>query len=257
MGRVNHFLGEDTAERYACSRPYFHPLVVRRISKTLGHSEPVSGALDVACGTGQSTVSLTEIASQVVGSDSSVEMLSRATRHDRVEYIEASAEDLLFENESFDLLTVALAFHWFDRDLFLSEARRVLRPAGWLIVYDNRFLGRMKENTAFESWVRESYAARYPSPPRDGRPISNEEAQRHGFVFTKSEEYKNDVRFSVEELAGYLKTHSNVVSAVEKVRESLSEAHEGLVESLRDLFPGSVATFEFGGDIRYLKAEMG
>ena len=254
---TNYFAGEDVAERYARNRPYFNPTVIGRIALFPGLKESLSSALDVACGTGKSTVALTEIASRVVGIDSSAGMLAHAMAHERVEYVEAPAEDLPFGAKSFDLVTVASAFHWFDRERFLPESHRVLRPEGWLVVYDNRFLGRMKENAAFESWVRESYATRYPSPPRDSRPLSHEEAWSHGFVFTKSEEYTNEVRFSVEELAGYLETHSNVVAVVEEGRENLSEAHTWLVESLHDLFPGSTATFEFGGDIWYLKVETG
>lgn len=257
MRGTNYFAREEVAERYARGRPYFHPAVIDRIARSLCLREPLSAALDVACGTGKSTVALTEIASRVVGADSSAGMLAHAETHERVEYVEATAEDLPFEDESFDLVTVASAFHWFDRERFLSEARRVLNPSGWLVVYDNRFLGRMKENAAFESWVRENYAPRYPSPPRDSRPISVEEARRHGYVFVRTEEYTNEVRFSVEELAGYLETHSNVIAVVEEGHESLSEAHEWLMGSLRDLSPGPTATFEFGGDIWYLKVEPG
>lgn len=230
---------------------------MRKISEALAISEPVSSALDVACGTGKSSVALTEIASRVVGVDISSGMLAHSEAHERVEYVETVAEDLPFEDESFDLVTVSSAFHWFDRDRFLSESRRVLRPGGWLIIYDNRFLGRMKENAAFKPWVSESYAVRYPSPSRDSRHLSHEEARKHGFNFAGSEEYTNDVRFSVGGLADYLKTHSNVVAAVEEGRESLGEVHEWLVKSLRDLFPDPMATFEFGGDIWYLEAETG
>ena len=257
MRDTNYFAGEDVAERYARSRPYFHPAVIRRVSRFLGLREPLPSALDVACGTGKSTVALAEIAYWVIGADSSAGMLSYAKTHERVEYVEAVAEDLPFEDGSFDLVTVSSAFHWFDRERFLSEARRVLRPEGWLVVYDNRFLGRMKENAVFEPWVRESYAVQYPAPPRDGRSISDEKVRRHDFYFSGSEKYTNDVRFSVEDLAGYLETHSNVIAAVEESRESLREVHGWLSESLRELFPLSVATFEFGGDICYLTAKTG
>ncbi len=254
MRGTNYFAGEDVAGRYSLNRPYFHPTVIDRVARFLHLQEPLSVVLDVACGTGKSTVALAEITSRVVGVDSSAGMLSHSETHGRVRYAEAAAEDLPFEDGSFDLITVASAFHWFNRDCFLFEARRVLNTSGWLVVYDNRFLGKMKENAAFETWVRESYALRYPSPPRDGRPIAGEEVRRYGFFLAGTEEYANEVRFSVEELAGYLETHSNVIAVVEAGRESLEEAHEWLVESLRDLFPGSSATFEFGGDISYLKA---
>ncbi|MCL2079066.1 MAG: class I SAM-dependent methyltransferase [Oscillospiraceae bacterium] len=44
--------------------------------------------------------------------------------------INASAENLKLQEKSIDFVTVAQAFHWFDRILFKSECRRVLRNNG-------------------------------------------------------------------------------------------------------------------------------
>lgn len=253
MGQFSH---RDAAERYARGRPYFHPLVVRKITGFLGLEKPVPTALDVACGTGQSSVALKEIASRVVGADLSAEMLARAPRVEGVEYVEAAAEDLPFADESFDLATVSSAFHWFDRARFLTEARRVLRPAGWLVIYDNAFRGEMKENPAFGRWFRDRYLARYPSPPRDRRPFGDDDARRHGFRFVGREDYENDVRFSVEELADYLETQSNVIAAVEEGSEGIEEIHGWVVGSLSPLFRVPVATFRFGGHIWYLRPSV-
>lgn len=206
-------------------------------------------ALDVACGTGLSCAASTEIASQVIGIDPSAEMLNRAPRNGHIEYVEASAEDLPFGAGTFDLVTVASAFHWFDRARFLSEARRVLHTAGWLVVYDNFFSGKMKENVEFEHWYRDHYLTRYPSPPRDRHPFMDEEAENHGFRFVEREEYANDILFSIEELACYLETQSNVIAAIEGGKDSLEDVHEWLVGSLTRLFRDSRATFEFGGHI--------
>lgn len=250
MGQFSH---AAAAERYARGRPRFHALVVRKIAGFLGLREPIPAALDVACGTGLSSVALREIASRVVATDSSAEMLARAPRVENIEYVEAPAEDLPFAEGSFDLLSVSSAFHWFDRARFLSEARRVLRPEGWLVVYDNAFRGEMKENPGFEAWFRERYLSRYPSPPRDRRPFGDEDAVRHGFRFIGREDYENEVRFSVEELAGYLETQSNVIAAVEEDSEDIEEVHAWLLGSLTPLFLGAQATFVFGGYIWYLR----
>ena len=119
--------------------------MIEKIRDFLGLREPVPLALDVACGTGQSTLALKEVASQVVGTDTSREMLDRAPREPGVQYVEASAEDLPFADGSFRLVTVALALHWFERSRFLTEASRVLNPGGWLIIYDNGFFGEMRK----------------------------------------------------------------------------------------------------------------
>lgn len=250
---MNFFASDAAAERYAKGRPDFHPRVVQKIASFLRIDEPVAAALDVACGTGLSSAALMGIARRVVGADASPEMLSRAPRTDRVEYVEAPAEDLPFGVGSFDLLTVSSAFHWFDRARFLSEAGRVLRPSGRLVIYDNHFSGRMKENPGYEEWHRRHYLPRFPPPSRDSTPLLDEEAERHGFSFIGREGYTNEVRFSAEGLAGYLETQSNVAAAVEEGEESIGRAHRWLVDSVMPLFSGSEGTFEFGGYVWFLR----
>ena len=104
--------------------------MIKKIGDFVKLHDPVPWALDVACGTGQSTLALKEVAPQVVGTDTSREMLDRALREAGVQYVEASGEDLPFADGSFRLVTVALAFHWFERSRFLTEASRCLTRAG-------------------------------------------------------------------------------------------------------------------------------
>ena len=155
--------------------------MIKKICDFLRLREPIPLALDVACGIGQSTVALKEIASRVVGTDVSREMLARAPREAGVRYVEAPAEDMPFEDGSFRLVTVALALHWFDRSRSLAETRRVLEPSGWLVVCDNGFFGEMKENPKHERWYREDYLVRYPSPPRKGELSRTTSAASTGF----------------------------------------------------------------------------
>jgi ubiquinone/menaquinone biosynthesis C-methylase UbiE len=50
-------------------------LVIKKIRDFLQLHEPIPWALDVVCGTGQSILALKEVASQVVGTETSREML--------------------------------------------------------------------------------------------------------------------------------------------------------------------------------------
>ncbi len=228
--------------------------MIKKIRDFLGLREPIPLALDVACGTGQSTVALKEIASRVVGTDVSREMLARAPRETGVRYVEASAEALPFAEGSFQLITVALALHWFDPSRFLAEARRVLESSGWLVIYDNGFFGEMKENPKHERWYRENYLVRYPSPPRNKEPLTDDECRKHGLRLVEREIYTNEVSFSAEELASYLMTQSNVTTAVEDGGESSESVREWLVESVAPMFEWPRGTFRFGGTIGYLQA---
>lgn len=251
---MNFFSSKTAAERYPKGRPYYHPLVIERIRTFLSLTKPVARAIDVGCGTGMSTIALKEIAAEVVGVDASSEMIALAEIDERIEYWVADALSLPFGENEFDLMTLCSAFHWLDREKFLREAGRVLRPQAWLIVYDNYFSGQMEENAAFETWYRETYLSKYPPPPRASTTFNAEDSGDACFHLAGDEQYENRISFSIEGLIDYLTTHSNVIAAVEVGGEDISEVRLWMRENFKPLFGDlKEATFLFYGPIRYLK----
>jgi SAM-dependent methyltransferase len=251
---MSYFAHRSAAARYARSRPYFHPLVMARIREEIGITAPLTQALDVGCGTGQSTVAVRSLARFVIGTDISPAMLAAAPHDTDIAYIVGAAEGLPCGDARFDLVTAGLAFHWFDQGRFLAEARRVLRPGGWLVPYNNGFHGVMHENAEFAAWVRGVYLARYPSPPRPNMPLDATDAERAGFCLIGREVYENTVIFSADELADYLLTQSNVIAAVEQGSEQLNDVRAWIRASVAPFFAEPRGTFAFGGDIQYLRA---
>lgn len=249
---MNHFDNQEAANWYAHGRPYFHPLVMDRARHFLGLDSRLPEALDVACGTGQSAVALKELAERVTATDPSRRMLSQAPEDPCIRYVESPAENLPFSDNSFDLATVALALHWLDRERFLREIRRVLRPSGWLIVYDNAFTGKMKGNPEFERWYWDEWM-QYPSPASDRTPITGEQARRHGLRLAGREECCNYSAFTTEELSDYLMSQSNMLFAVRNGKEQVGPLRERLADSLIYLFNAPRETFEFSGYIVYLQ----
>ena len=51
-----------------------------------------------------------------------------------VRYIEAAAENTGFPEASFDLVIAGQCWHWFDRPRAASEARRIVKPGGHLVI---------------------------------------------------------------------------------------------------------------------------
>jgi len=170
-----------------------------------------------------------------------------------VQLLQAAGEYLPFAGHRFDLATAALSFHWLHRDRLLAEARRVLRPSGWLVIYDNFFFGQMKENPDFERWVKEEYLTRYPTPQRESQPLTDEAANGYGFLFVERERYANEVMFSADELSSYLMTQTNVVAAVRAGKGSPEDAYAWLTDSVKPLFPQRRCNFRFGGYVWYLR----
>lgn len=250
---MNFFAYKSVAERYARYRPYFHPLVIEKVKKYLNIQRPVDIALDVGCGPGQSSVALKRIADLVLGVDISAEMLGIADQRPGIHYIQSAAEQLAIRSDSCDLLTTALAYHWFDEEQFFAEASRVLRAGAWLIIYNNGFNGQMAEEPAFEQWAVRVYEQRYPTPPRHVAPVTAKFARKHRFRFAYREEYENEMQFTVEELAAYLVTQSNVIAATEQGEEKVEEVYDWLIAQTRSFFKAEKARFPFSGFIWYLQ----
>ena len=253
---MNFFSPKSAARRYTKGRPYFHPQAIARIGSFLSLEEPLARALDVGCGTGLSTIALKAMARRIIGVDASREMVALAAREIGVEYCVARAEELPFKEGEFDLITLSSAFHWLDRDKFLKEARRILRPASWLIVYDNFFQGQMAENQEFQVWYKEHYLSKYPPPPRSRVAFTEEDSEQAGFHLLGRELSQYSRSFSVEALVDYFVTQSNVIAAVEYGEEEIEDARRWLTESNAPLFGDmKEASFLFQGPIWYLKKQ--
>lgn len=92
-------------------------------------------AWDCATGNGQAALALADYFDRVVATDASVQQLSHAFPHARIVYRQSVAEATGLAPASVDLVTVAVAVHWFDLDRFYEEVRRVLKPGGVLAVW--------------------------------------------------------------------------------------------------------------------------
>jgi ubiquinone/menaquinone biosynthesis C-methylase UbiE len=101
---------------------------------------PVGVALDAACGTGRHAAYLAERGHQVIGVDSSPEMLKVARgKLPDADFHEADLCRLPLPNCAVDLVVCALALtHVPDLARVLTEFARVLRPGGHLVISDSR-----------------------------------------------------------------------------------------------------------------------
>ncbi|QMW03829.1 class I SAM-dependent methyltransferase [Spirosoma foliorum] len=85
-------------------------------------------AWDCATGNGQVAGALAAIFDQVEATDISETQLILAVKKPNINYQLSSAEQTPFANQTFDLITVAQALHWFDISAFHQEVRRVAKP---------------------------------------------------------------------------------------------------------------------------------
>ena len=181
-------------------------------------------------------------------------MLGQAHRDLRIDYLVSASEALPLADQSFDLLTVSSALHWFERNAFLAEARCVLRPRGWLVIYDSFFSANLQGSPGFKPWFASTYCQRFPAPPRDNRPLDDRSSKQVGFELVKDERYSNVVLFDRQQLVDYLLTQTNVIAAIDRGESTLDDARAYLTTEISSFFTASEQqAFDFGGPISYLR----
>lgn len=98
--------------------------------------------LDVGCGAGDLVRWLRSEGADVVGAECGPEMRRRAMEADpdhAADYVDAEGQDLPFDDASFDVVVYSYSLHHVpvpEVPTALTEARRVLRPGGTLVVVE-------------------------------------------------------------------------------------------------------------------------
>jgi ubiquinone/menaquinone biosynthesis C-methylase UbiE len=121
----DHFSGHS--DQYARHRPRYPDKIYAYLASLApGHSL----AWDCGTGNGQAAVGLAKYFDHVYATDASAGQISLAYPHEKVEYHMEPAEHVSLNDSSVDLVTIAVAIHWFNFDEFYREVRRVLKPDG-------------------------------------------------------------------------------------------------------------------------------
>jgi SAM-dependent methyltransferase len=122
-----------------------------RVSRLLAPLTGRERALDSGCGAGALAFALAPLVQEVVGVDSSPDLLAAARERApaNCELVEGDVTALPFEYGSFDLAGCARVLHHVRRpELVMSELSRVTRPGGRILVVDQ--LGSIDPMVAFE-----------------------------------------------------------------------------------------------------------
>ena len=131
------------AEAYATSKTHAQGKSLQRLIE-LTQPQPYWRVLDVATGAGHTALAFAPQVAHVIASDITPEMLAQAASLAKERGIKnvtthiADAEQLPFDDGSFDLVTCRIAPHHFaDVQHFVNECERVLKANALLAVDDN------------------------------------------------------------------------------------------------------------------------
>ncbi|MCR5690019.1 MAG: class I SAM-dependent methyltransferase [Clostridiales bacterium] len=123
-----------TASAYAAYRDIY-PLELYGRLRALGVAAEGTALLDLGTGTGVLPKNLYNPKASVTGADISAEQISFARREAeangwKINYIVTPAESTGLPDHSFDAVTAAQCFWYFDREKTRAELRRLLKPGG-------------------------------------------------------------------------------------------------------------------------------
>lgn len=116
----------------------------KKVVELVGSKNPTN-VLDIATGTGDLAINLTETsAKEIIGLDISEGMLEVGRKKittknlsSKIQMVQADSEALPFENDTFDAITVAFGVRNFENlEKGLSEIFRVLKPAGIFVILE-------------------------------------------------------------------------------------------------------------------------
>lgn len=136
-GRMTRIRPYDAAQAAAYRRiRRAEPALVKRLAEILavrrdGHY------LDVGCGSGHYACALADHGGTWAGLDPSPDMLAAARQQNpHLDWHQAAAENLPFDDSAFDGLVSILALHHMpDMAAALTEMRRVVKPGGCVVLF--------------------------------------------------------------------------------------------------------------------------
>ena len=195
------------AADYARYRPSYPAELIAYITSFV---QEKNLAWDCATGNGQAAVLLSDYFEKVVATDLSEKQLLQAAPKENIAYSVSKAEQTSFADNSFDLITVAQAYHWFQFNDFEKEAKRVAKPAAIIAVWGYNIPA--SDNETINGRTRHFYT-KIVGPYWDAeRKYIDESYKTVPFNFDElpSKEFSIHVRWNKEDLTGYLNSWSSV-----------------------------------------------
>lgn len=197
----------NQAEKYSKYRPAYPPELFQYILKFVAEKNT---AWDCATGNGQSALGLAPHFKKVIATDISEKQLSFAEQHPNIQYQVCAAEQTDFPGNSFELVTVAQAYHWFRFKAFENEVRRVAKQDAVIAVWGYNLFST--NDVAIDRLIRKFYIE-IVGPYWDAeRKYVDDNCHYVPFSFTPlpTKDFFIKLEWTKEELIGYLNSWSSV-----------------------------------------------
>ncbi|MBI1769677.1 MAG: class I SAM-dependent methyltransferase [Bacteroidetes bacterium] len=193
------------ASQYAAFRPTYPKELYDFI---FSHIKNFDAAWDAGTGNGQVARDLSKRFKKVLATDISDRQIENAVQAENIFY-SVAGETTPFPENSFDLICVAQAIHWFDRDKFYSEVKRVARPGAIIAIWG---YGLLSINSEID-WHINDFYVNIVGPYWDKeRRLIDEGYKTISFPFQEIDtpSFSFSFQWTLREFQGYLTTWSAV-----------------------------------------------
>jgi SAM-dependent methyltransferase len=225
------------AREYAAFRPTYPGELYDFIFRHLNH---FTAAWDAGTGNGQVARELARKFMSVMATDISPQQLKNAYPASNIFY-SLTGEKTPFPDDTFDLITVAQAIHWFDVSQFYTEVRRVAKRNAILAVWGYGLLSIAPE---IDPRLRHFYTEVVGPYWDKERRLVDEHYSTLSFPFDelKPPAFQFSFRWTLEEFQGYLATWSSVQKYK---REQGINPVESFIEEIRPSWKEETQTVSF------------
>jgi len=241
-------------EIYSKYRPSYPLEFIDYIFSNIGTKKETIIA-DIGSGTGILTRQLLERGGKVTAVEPNADMRKVAEKDlssfDKFISINGTAENTTLPDHSIDHITVAQAFHWFDRQLFKSECKRILKPGGMVfLVWNSRdeTSELVRENDA----VNKKYCPNFKGFSGGMRGAENEDDFNDFFDGEyEIKTFQNDVTFDEQGFIGrnlsgsYAlkeddRNYQNYISELKALYEKYNKSGQLIMPNLTRSYTGKV-----------------
>lgn len=198
----------NRVENYTKYRPNYPNEIISFLNITIGLTK---GAIiaDIGSGTGISSKLFLDNGNEVYGIEPNVEMRFAGEKY-LIHYtnfhsIDASSEYTKLQSKSVDIITSGQAFHWFEPEPTKKEFLRILKPDGFVVIFNNRrkFSNNLFMNEYME--LIEKYSER-----ENGNLLNNDLPNFFGLITINKQIFSNPQVYNLERLKGELLSYSYI-----------------------------------------------
>jgi ubiquinone/menaquinone biosynthesis C-methylase UbiE len=189
-------------------------------------------AWDCGTGNGQAAKELAMAFEKVFATDTSHKQIENAIQLPNIFYSVQPAEQTDFPDNSFDLITVAQALHWFRFDDFYKEVKRVGKINSFFAAWTYSLLRITNE---IDALIEYHHYTTLKSFWDEERKYVDEEYRSIPFPFKKikAPDFKIEYEWTIDELEGYFNTWSALQKFI--AAKSYNPVNE-LMEKIRPLW---------------------